>query len=302
MKHHTIVLKDGRRLTCSELGPETGPAVLYLHGNPGSRLELLRPEHAQAFIAGGLRVLSLDRPGYGGSCQPAMHGHQHIAHDVEQLLDTLKIDACVVVGHSRGSLPALALGAHLPLRVSAIGLLGATGMPDDALLMKDKVAAAKLLLFLVKYAPAVARSMMRLNYFLDAVSPGTRVLRLKAGLPSVFDRRLLEREGRQFAEALHEGLAPNPAWIIEDWRAWLVHPLGFSLADVKCPVYVWMGEDDQTCPVSNAKRLSQRIDTLVEFVTVPQMGHLHTPDVLVSLMQRLCQRKYSRQPDFTVEE
>ena len=162
-------------------------------------------------------------------------------------------------------------------------------MPDDALLMKDKLAAAKLLLFLVKYAPAVARSMMRLNYFLDTVSPATRVLRLKAGLPSVFDRRKLDREGQQLTQALHEGLSTDPAWIIEDWRAWLVHPLGFSLDEVKCPVHVWMGEDDQTCPVSNARRLAQRIDTLVEFVTVPEMGHLHTPEVLVSLMQRVCQ-------------
>lgn len=291
MKHYTVKLADGRRLACTDIGAEEGPIVLYLHGNPGSRLEVAYPDYAQAFKRAGLRVLTVDRPGYGGSSRPVHPGHQHFVDDVVQLLDSLSISACNVVGYSRGTLPALALGACLPQRVQSIGLLGATGMPDDPRLLADKSATARVLLSLVKHAPAIARGIMRTNAFLDTVSPSTRVARLKAGLPSVYDHQQLDREGVRVVEAHHEGLSSDPAWVIEDWRSWLVHPLGFNLSDVACPVTVWSGEDDQTCPVSNAQRLANRLPRLVEFATVAQMGHLHTPQVLVQLMQRVCDQQ-----------
>lgn len=287
MKHYTVMLADGRKLVCSEAGAAQGPVVLYLHGNPGSRHEVLNPAYVSAFKREGLRVISMDRPGYGESCPPPQRNHASLCRDVEQLLDHVGVSDCTVVGYSRGALPALALAAGLPDRIVAAGLLGATGMPDDPRLLKDKAAAARFMLGLVKHAPAVARGIMRANHFLDTVSPATRASRLKAGVPSRYDRQQLDREGEQLMQAHHQGLAANPAWVIEDWRNWLVYPLGFSLDEVQCPVYMWSGEDDRTCPVSNARRLSQRLCNLQEFKTVARMGHLHTPDVLVALMNRV---------------
>ena len=54
----------GRRLAVSEWGDPEGAVVFYLHGAPGSRL--LRHD-GDGYAAAGLRVVTYDRPGYGGS-------------------------------------------------------------------------------------------------------------------------------------------------------------------------------------------------------------------------------------------
>ena len=54
-----VTLPDGRGLGYAEFGPPDGPAVLYFHGWPSSRLE------PAILGAGGVRIIAVDRPGYG---------------------------------------------------------------------------------------------------------------------------------------------------------------------------------------------------------------------------------------------
>ncbi len=58
-----IQLSDGRMLAFSEYGIPDGKPIFYCHGFPASRLEarLLEP----AAVKLGLRLISVDRPGYG---------------------------------------------------------------------------------------------------------------------------------------------------------------------------------------------------------------------------------------------
>ncbi|MFX9877826.1 alpha/beta fold hydrolase, partial [Acinetobacter baumannii] len=92
--------------------PET-PAFLYLHGNPGSRHEVVRPGYLEAFGRARHRVIAIDRPGYGDSDPPRERGHAALAPDIEALLDHLGIDRALAIGNSRGTLPAIGLGALL---------------------------------------------------------------------------------------------------------------------------------------------------------------------------------------------
>ncbi len=59
----TLPLGDGRRLGYAYYGRPDGEPVFYFHGHPGSRLEARFA--AQAAAGTGLRVIALDRPGYG---------------------------------------------------------------------------------------------------------------------------------------------------------------------------------------------------------------------------------------------
>jgi pimeloyl-ACP methyl ester carboxylesterase len=61
----SISVPGGRSLTYTDLGASSGPVVIYLHGAPSSRLDLVLFEDALAAL--GVRVVSADRPGYGGS-------------------------------------------------------------------------------------------------------------------------------------------------------------------------------------------------------------------------------------------
>ena len=75
------------------------PPLLLVHGAPGSRL--LCPDEDATAVA-GVRLLTLDRPGYGGSNarpDPSLLGW---ADDVQALADRLGLERFAVVGFSAG--------------------------------------------------------------------------------------------------------------------------------------------------------------------------------------------------------
>ena len=63
MEDHTIRLASGHTVGFADYGIADATAVLWCHGGPGSRLDpaYLRREASEA----GLRIIGIDRPGYG---------------------------------------------------------------------------------------------------------------------------------------------------------------------------------------------------------------------------------------------
>ena len=59
----TVELTDGRTVGFVDYGDPSGTAVLWCHGGPGSRLEPASSARAAGDV--GLRLVGIDRPGYG---------------------------------------------------------------------------------------------------------------------------------------------------------------------------------------------------------------------------------------------
>lgn len=121
-----LALADGRLLAWAEWGDPRGSPLVFLHPCPGSRM--LCPDPA-ATAAAGVRLITVDRPGYGRSDRVAEPTLAGFAHDLERLLDHLWLGQIRVVGWSWGGQYAAACAALLAERVSAIALL-ATPAPD----------------------------------------------------------------------------------------------------------------------------------------------------------------------------
>jgi pimeloyl-ACP methyl ester carboxylesterase len=68
----------------------------------------------------GLRWIAYDRPGYGGSTRRQGRDIGSVAAEVAAVADALGIARFAVLGHSGGGPHALACGALLPERVSAV--------------------------------------------------------------------------------------------------------------------------------------------------------------------------------------
>ena len=64
IREHRIPV-DGRHLSVLDAGEESGPAVFVSHGTPGSAL--LWRGSVEDVESRGMRLISYDRPGYGGS-------------------------------------------------------------------------------------------------------------------------------------------------------------------------------------------------------------------------------------------
>src|SRR4051795_2300150 len=63
--HLTVTTPSGRTLRVQSGGDPAGPTVFVLHGTPSSGM--LYPPNVEDAAAHGLRLVSYDRPGYGGS-------------------------------------------------------------------------------------------------------------------------------------------------------------------------------------------------------------------------------------------
>ncbi|MDP9503551.1 alpha/beta hydrolase [Pseudomonas protegens] len=101
-----LVTASGGRQALREGG--AGPALVLLHGIGSGAASWLQVAQQ---LAPKARVIAWDAPGYGDSSaleSPAPKA-EHYAARLLQMLDALGIEQCVLVGHSLGALPALAL-------------------------------------------------------------------------------------------------------------------------------------------------------------------------------------------------
>src|SRR5262245_23933202 len=104
-RDETLRLPDGRRLAWAEWGRPDGPPVLLLHSSPGSRL--LDPDPA-ATAAAGVRLLTVDRPGFGGSEPNPDPTFAGFAADLATLAAELDLRDLALMGWSGGGQYALA--------------------------------------------------------------------------------------------------------------------------------------------------------------------------------------------------
>ncbi len=233
-----IRLPDGRSLGVSEFGDPAGRPVFYMHGWPASRLE--------AALLPGLRVrlIAVDRPGYGASDPKPGRTILDIAADVASAADELGLARFAVAGVSGGGAYALACAHALPDRVTSAAIMsavpppGAPGMGGDLarlmLLGRNPVAGRAVL--------ALGRALFRSGRLRPPVLDGRGLLDGDLAVMTPQMAGLL-------ADAWLEGLRPGVSGALSDARLY-ARPWGFSLSAITVPVGVWHGEQDTIVPVA----------------------------------------------------
>lgn len=78
------------------------------------------------------RILSIDLPGFGGSkLLPEPFSLGDVATKVLQWLDDMKIESCIVIGHSLGGYVTLAMVEQQPEKIKAFALFHSTAYSDS---------------------------------------------------------------------------------------------------------------------------------------------------------------------------
>jgi pimeloyl-ACP methyl ester carboxylesterase len=135
MRSETIRLPSGR--TWQVYAGGSGATILWLHGLRGvdpadPTLMALQARH---------RVIAPVAPGFNDLDELAEIDNIHeLALDYDDLIGTLGLGACTMIGHSFGAMIAAEIAAHSPHRVGLLVLIAPFGLWNDAYPVADVFA------------------------------------------------------------------------------------------------------------------------------------------------------------------
>lgn len=210
--------------------------LVFVHGAGGNRLLWGRQVAA---LAHGHRVTALDLPGHGRSRPPGRTSIGDYAADIEGFLDGVVPPAVVLIGHSMGGAIALTVALDRPDLVRGLVLVstGARLRVSPALL--DGLAA---------------------DFNATIQWAGTVVCG-----PALHDRVLLA-----CVDAMRES---GQATVLGDFRACDAFDVRNRLAEIRVPVLVICGSEDQTTPPKYSANLADQI-TGARLELIRGAGHM----------------------------
>jgi pimeloyl-ACP methyl ester carboxylesterase len=268
VQDQTIRLASGRTVGFADYGIADATAVLWCHGGPGSRLEpaYLRREATKA----GLRIIGIDRPGYGLS--PPQPGRT-IAGWVPEALavaDHLGVGQFAAVGISTGGAYALALAAVAPERV--LGVVACCSMTDTRW-PEGRATMSRPHTHAVWEAPGRAAALAAAT---DAHGEGGSKMRgggMAAALaPSdvaLFrDPEWMKEVTAEFPAMFAHGLEGYTDDRLADGAGWVT----FDVTSIQCPVTVLHGGSDRMVDVIHARHTAELVPG-AELVIVDDLGH-----------------------------
>ncbi|MFZ0041900.1 MAG: alpha/beta fold hydrolase [Solirubrobacteraceae bacterium] len=291
MAEHDVITSDGRTLKVLERGDPDGQPVLVHNGMPNSRL--LYDADVEKAQAQGIRMISYDRPGYGGSTRHEGRTVGDCAQDVRDIAAALGIDRLAVWGISGGGPHALACAALLPDLVPAVASLasdapwGSEGLDYFDGMGEMNVEDIKLQL---DDAPAARAKCEADRQEMLALTAAELVEYLKTLLAPVDAALLTGALGQFLIDSFQVGLGPGSDGWWDDGVANLA-PWGFELTAIQTPVLLLHGRQDRFVPFAHGQWLAEHIPG-VEAQLSDVDGHLsltenHLDGVHEWLLQRL---------------
>jgi pimeloyl-ACP methyl ester carboxylesterase len=290
MPIHDIEGPGGRTLRVHEAGDPGGRAVLVHHGTPASGA-LFEPWVRDA-EANGIRLLSHDRPGYGGSTPDPGRTVGSGAADAAAIADELGLERFATWGISGGGPHALACAALLGDRVGAAASLAgvapfdAPGLNYFAGMEEENI---------VEFGAAMqgrdaieARAREQAEEML-AAAPG-ELIDLMRTLVSPPDAEAMDRGFAEYwAATMPDVFRQGHAGWLDDDMAFLA-PFGFDVREITVPVLVWHGRQDLFVPIAHGEWLAAHIPGAEVRITVDD-GHLtlstdRIPEVHAWLLRR----------------
>ena len=279
MTETDLELGDGRTLHVYDTGADGADGrlgVFWHHGTPniGAPPEPLFAAAARL----GIRWVSYDRPGYGGSTPYPDRDVASAAEYVSCVADALDIDRFAVMGHSGGGPHALACGALLPERV--VGVVVVAGL-----------------------APFDAEG---LDWFAGMSDSGVASLRAAAegrAAKERYEASGAEYDPKMFTPEDHAALSGAWSWVldvvnpaveagagglIDDDLAYVTW-WGFDPARVVAPTLFLHGSRDRVVPSSHGEWLARRCPS-AELWLSPDDGHISVLHSGVAAMEWLRER------------
>ncbi len=281
MADKSLKLNDGRKLSYAEYGDLNGKPVFHFHGSAGSRLE--HPNET-ILMDLGIRYISTDRPGHGLSDPQKNRKLLNWPDDISELADSLKIQKFYVIGWSAGGPYALACAYKLPeriLRGAIVSGFAPTNRPNPT---EGYGFFPRLFMFSAHHFHKLIYLFRRMGY--SQVASGKEI---KIDCMTSPDKGVMENPEnyQKYVADMKEGYK-------QGWRGVALddiiinNPWDFKLSDIKIPIDIWQGTEDQNVPPSQGRYQHEKIP-MSRLMMVENQAHLyllaHWQEVLSKLVE-----------------
>lgn len=292
MRDFMVPLKDGRKLAVIEYGDPQGLPVMFFHGTPGSRLLFLEDDEISKSV--GIRLISLDRPGFGLSDPKPNRTLLDWTNDVNEAADYLKLGKFSIIGVSGGGAFAAACAYKLTERLHSAALVASTIPFVNGKSPKGTMTANKIAFFLARKAPWLVRASYRSTKKLLEEQPEKFMEQNKKGNKHLheWDRQFLQTDEQLKGLMVHMGEAfrisvdecvNEPVLLSKPW--------GFAFKDIPVPIDVWHGEGDRMAPAGEMRKAVSAIPNCQAHF-IAGAGHFLTDDdqiwrsILTTILER----------------
>lgn len=262
---NTVRLKKGRQIGYAQYGPLDGRPVLFFHGQPGNRL--FHPPELE-----NVRLISIDRPGYGRSdYQPGRRLLDWPA-DVLEFTEHLGIDEFTVVGFSGGGPYALACAYALPDVVKSVTIVSSSAPLSVPEIRQQLPSLVRINAWLSQHIPGLMNVLFRAIWNNSRRRPES-FIKLALRQSASVDRIALQSPEiyAMLLETWQENLRIEPDGYVLDAQI-LTGEWGFPLQKIEQKVYLWQGKADLNIPTAWGRYLASTIPNC-EAIFVTGAGH-----------------------------
>jgi pimeloyl-ACP methyl ester carboxylesterase len=246
-------LEQGRSLSWQEYGKSTGYPVFYFHGLPGSRVEAESADAAAREL--GVRIIAVDRFGYGDSRSADGFGFFKFSDALAQLAQALKLNTFSLLGFSGGVPYALACAFNLGKQIDKIAIVASPAEFSTPVMKAHynpqsiplfELAAADTELARQQIEPLAQSPEATLQYMLSNISTDDQRLFSQA--------RYHDSYAKNMTVALNQGAEGTVCDLNQ-----LGLPWPFDVRALRLPVSIWHGEEDPICGAAIADYLADTI-------------------------------------------
>lgn len=254
----TTKLSDGRQLGFVEHGEPDGAPVFMCHDLFGSRS--LRHPDDSILKRLGIRLIGIDRPGYGLSARKAGRTILDGAGDIDALFRAMQLERCAVLGYSAGAPYALAFAHRYPQHVSRCAVVASLPPLDQAQSFGVIHPVYGRLMQLARGNDLLFRLLLRGYLLYDSQRSPDQFIRDYGSLLAQVDRHALSQMALfNLRRDIWDEVRQLGSDALVDELAALTRSWGFHLQALRVPVDIWWGEADVYSAPIVGKRMAQLV-------------------------------------------
>ena len=251
-KTMTLPRPGGRTVELTLSGDDAGQPVLSLPSLFGHGIT---PEIEQLLNDRGVLLISLMRPGFGGTSPPVRNQDLYgcTAGDVRAILDSLEIETCSCIARASAARPFYNLLARLPERIDR-GILANGLVPREYIEGKSVVSkwtTALMSASIVSYP--IAKLILGTGNSLFVRSKGASFLKRmyqnsETDCAAFDDPDVVASVRAGVRKVTQQGLGAGVQEMVDGFQNW-----SSDLADLQTPITLYHGKHDPNVPIESVR-------------------------------------------------